>query len=193
MYKNIIGMPPKKKATVAKKKPATAAAKKKAAAKKPKAADGVRYTVEPIDIDADGVPDGDLVTKYVNGVVESKRFVPLETLKKQIKKEAAKAKKKSPAKKKAVAAPRVNQQPQYQQQPYQQQQQPMGYGNDYGYDEQMGYNRGGPQQPQDSRVLVADDTSFGQYLKQGVGVTAGRIATEQAFNALGSLFSGEEE
>jgi len=45
----------------------------------------VQYTVEPIDVDGDNIPDGDLVTKYVNGKVASRKFVPLSTLKKTFK------------------------------------------------------------------------------------------------------------
>ena len=40
-----------------------------------------QYTVESIDVDGDGIPDGDLVTKYVNGKVISRKFVPLSKLK----------------------------------------------------------------------------------------------------------------
>ncbi|KAG2424980.1 hypothetical protein HXX76_014138 [Chlamydomonas incerta] len=45
------------------------------------AADKAQYTVEPIDIDGDNKMDGDLVTKYVNGEVVSRKFVPFEKLK----------------------------------------------------------------------------------------------------------------
>lgn len=45
----------------------------------------VQYTIEPIDVDGDNIPDGDLVTKYVNGKVASRKFVPISTLKKALK------------------------------------------------------------------------------------------------------------
>jgi len=41
-----------------------------------------QYTIEPIDVDGDGIPDGDLVSKYVNGKLISRKFVPLTKLKK---------------------------------------------------------------------------------------------------------------
>lgn len=41
-----------------------------------------QYTIESIDVDGDGIPDGDLVTKYINGKVVSRKFVPLTKLKK---------------------------------------------------------------------------------------------------------------
>ena len=42
----------------------------------------VQYTIEPIDVDGDGIPDGDLVSKYVNGKLMSRKFVALTKLKK---------------------------------------------------------------------------------------------------------------
>ena len=39
------------------------------------------YTVVTIDVDGDGIPDGDLVTKFVNGKVVSRKFVPHQKMK----------------------------------------------------------------------------------------------------------------
>lgn len=47
----------------------------------PSAKKNVTYTVEAIDVDGDGIPDGDLVTKFVNGKVVSRKFVPHEKMK----------------------------------------------------------------------------------------------------------------
>jgi hypothetical protein len=47
----------------------------------PSAKKNVTYTVEAIDVDGDGVPDGDLVTMFVNGKVVSRKFVPHEKMK----------------------------------------------------------------------------------------------------------------
>lgn len=48
---------------------------------KPSAKKNVTYTVEAIDVDGDGIPDGDLVTMFVNGKVVSRKFVPHEKMK----------------------------------------------------------------------------------------------------------------
>ena len=40
------------------------------------------YAVEKIDKDGDEISDGDLVTKYVNGKIVARKFVPLKDIKK---------------------------------------------------------------------------------------------------------------
>ena len=47
----------------------------------PSAKKNVTYTVEAIDVDGDGVPDGDLVTMFANGKVVSRKFVPHQKMK----------------------------------------------------------------------------------------------------------------
>ena len=54
----------------------------------PSAKKNVTYTVEAIDVDGDGIPDGDLVTMFSNGKVVSRKFVPHEKMK-QIAEQAA--------------------------------------------------------------------------------------------------------
>lgn len=39
-----------------------------------------QYTVEAIIVEGDGIPDGDLVTQYVNGKVKVRMFVPVKRL-----------------------------------------------------------------------------------------------------------------
>jgi hypothetical protein len=150
-------MPPKKPAASAKKKPA--------ANKKPK----VQYTFEKVDNDGDGVPDGDIVTKYVDGVISERKYIPLKMLKAQLKKEVAKAK---PAKKRAAtaAAPQVAQ---AQQAP-------------------TIYSDAPSVQQTNSPVIISDQTSFGQFVKQGAGTALGSIATNTVVSAIGSFFNGEE-
>ncbi len=129
-------------AAASKKTPAAAAA---AAASTGK----VHYTFEPLDTDGDGVPDGDLVTKYVDGKVDGRpKFVPLDTMKKKIAEENQKA-------------PQTGA--------------PVAVSGDV-----------------NSPVQISDQTSFGQYVKQGAGTALGAIATTTVFNALGSIFDGEE-
>ena len=36
----------------------------------------IQFVVEPLVVKGDGVPDGDLITKYVNGKVKERMFVP---------------------------------------------------------------------------------------------------------------------
>jgi hypothetical protein len=121
----------------------------------------VQYTIEPIDIDGDNIPDGDLVTKYVNGKVVTRKFVPLKKLKKVVKEAAAKIAK---TQGQSQAAPRTPQ---------------MVYKNMPAVDQT------------DKPVMVADQTGFGQYIKAGAGLEAGRMATEAVVSGITSLFSGD--
>lgn len=41
-----------------------------------------KFRVEKLDINGDGIPDGDLVIRYVNGKEAGKQFVPFDKLKK---------------------------------------------------------------------------------------------------------------
>jgi hypothetical protein len=138
-------------------KKAAAASKKTATASKKTAASAtgkVHYTFEPLDTDGDGVPDGDLVTKYVDGKVEGRpKFVPLDTMKKKIDEVNQNAPHMATGPRVAVS---------------------------------------GQNQDVNSPVQIADQTSFGQYVKQGAGTALGAIATTTVFNALGSIFDGEE-
>ena len=40
----------------------------------------IRYVVEPIDIDGDGIPDGDLVKEYRGDKMLKQKFVPLKKM-----------------------------------------------------------------------------------------------------------------
>lgn len=126
----------------------------------------VQYTVTPLDVDGDGIPDGDLVTKYVNGKVETSKYVPLKKLKSEYKKAVASA---SKPKTRTVAA----QEPQASQ-------------------KQVVY-RNMPQDIQQSNntVMVSDQTGFGQYVKQGAGFAVGGLAVDAAVSAISGLFSEE--
>lgn len=39
------------------------------------------YTVEQIDVDGDGIPDGDLITMWKKGKVVKRKFVPFKKIK----------------------------------------------------------------------------------------------------------------
>lgn len=125
----------------------------------------IQYTVEAIDIDGDNVPDGDLVTKYVNGKVMSRKFVPLKKLKKAVK--DAQAQQQQSAVNSATPTPRT----------------PGGT--------RIVYKNMPNVQDSNQPVMVADQTGFGQYIKAGAGLQAGSMATEAVVSGIASLFSSE--
>lgn len=123
----------------------------------------VQYTVEAIDVDGDNIPDGDLVTKYVNGKVVSRKYVPLKKLKKVVH-DAELANENANVSR--GATPRT----------------PGGT--------RIVYKNMPNVQDTDRPVMVADQTGFGQYIKAGAGLEAGRIATDAVVSGIASLFSG---
>ena len=125
----------------------------------------VQYTVEPIDIDGDSIPDGDLVTKYVNGKVESRKFVPLTKLKKIAQDANNSARENAGPTGKTPRTPGGS---------------------------KIVYKNMPDVQNTDKPVMVADQTGFGQYIKAGAGLQAGSMATEAVVNGLSSLFGGSE-
>lgn len=127
----------------------------------------VQYTVEAIDIDGDNIPDGDLVTKYVNGKVVSRKFVPLKKLKKVVKDAQAQQQANNSMGLNAPATPRT----------------PGG--------SRMVYKNMPAVEDTDKPVMVADQTGFGQYIKAGAGLQAGSMATEAVVSGIASLFSSE--
>lgn len=42
----------------------------------------IHYIIEKLDVDGDGIPDGDLVKKYVGNKLVSQKFVPVARIKK---------------------------------------------------------------------------------------------------------------
>jgi hypothetical protein len=66
-------------------------------------AEKYRYVVEPIDVDGDGVPDGDLVKQYQGKKLITQKFVPNKQLKKIVK---AAEKKEKEAVKKGIQSPK---------------------------------------------------------------------------------------
>lgn len=123
----------------------------------------VQYTVESIDVDGDNIPDGDLVTKYVNGKVVSRKFVPLAKLKQVVKEAEAEAK--VAEAKTASSSSRT----------------PSGT--------RMVYKNMPSVDKTDKPVVVAEQTGFGQYLKAGAGTEAGRLITDAIFTGIASLFN----
>lgn len=133
----------------------------------------VQFTVEPIDVDGDNIPDGDLVTKYVNGKAVSRKYVPLKKLKKIVDnaQEYATAMENNVnnRSKSTGKTPRT----------------PGGT--------RIVYKNMPDVENTDKPVMVADQTGFGQYIKAGAGLQLGSMATEAVVNGIADLFSGGEE
>jgi hypothetical protein len=139
-----------------------------------------QYTVEAIDVDGDGVPDGDLVTKWrikkdgTRAVVQRK-FVPTQKIKALVGKAAAsaaaanvasasasiKAKAKAKKTKAATSATSYLKTFKGQEAPATMAQQP---------------------------VQIQDKTQFAQYMKMGAGLEVGRIAVDTVASAISDLF-----
>lgn len=124
----------------------------------------------PIDIDGDGEPDGYLVTMFVNGKAVSKKFVPLQRLKGIVDKASLNATQNSVVKtvKSRATTPREPK-------------------------SRVVYNKLPAQPDQTPQPLqVQDKTTFGQYVKQGVGIYAGKAVVEGVVDGLKSLFSSDD-
>ena len=112
------------------------------------------YTIEKIDINGDRIPDGDLVTKYVNGKIVARKFVPLKDIKKLAKKKNTLQ---TPVKEKIKLYSIKNL--------------------------QQTANQG------DNKVVVQNESSFGQYVKMGAGIEVGKLGVDALADGLGNLFS----
>lgn len=148
-------MPPKK-STATKSKPKNSKSKK------------VQYTVTPLDVDGDGVADGDVITKYVNGVVETSKYVPLKKMKSEFKKAVT-----------AASKPKAGN--------------PVASGVDKTPSQKQVVYKNMPQDIQQSNntVMVSDQTGFGQYVKQGAGFAVGGLLVDAAVDTVSGFFSGE--
>lgn len=112
-----------------------------------------QYTIEAIDVDGDGVPDGDLITKISKGKIVSRKFVPYKKLK-----EIADTVKTSG---KVVGAKKLK----------------------------IQKKRPLPtNEPVTNPVIVQDQTTFGQLIKQGAGREIGKISVDVVADELGKLF-----
>lgn len=117
----------------------------------------VRFVVEPVDVDGDNIPDGDLVKKLQKKAdgswqVVSQRFVAAAKME-QIATQALGA----------TGGPR----------------------------EQVVYQRN-PANEENKPVIIKDETSFGQHVKAGAGVTLGANVVQGVFDGLAALFNPSE-
>jgi hypothetical protein len=122
------------------------------------------YVVEPVDVDGDGVPDGDLVKQYEGKKLISTKFVPVSKLKKIAKNVSKVAKEEEKiAKSQKTSVPK----------------------------ERIVY-KSQPSNSNVKPVVVKDGTNFGQYLKAGVGMGAGfavgHMAVDAVADGIGGLF-----
>lgn len=132
----------------------------------------VQYTVESIDIDGDGIPDGDMVTKYVNGKVHSRKFVPLSKMK-QISKDVNKITKKDTPK---TTKPKTES---------------SSLRSPKEAKEKIVYKNIPDVADTQKPVLIQDTTGFGQYVKAGAGMAVGSAAVNVAIDAFAGMFGDE--
>jgi len=126
----------------------------------------IQITVQSIDVDGDGIPDGDLVSKWKlqkdgTRTLVGHKFVSNKGMKAVADKAiVATAYKKQSKAVKAVETKALKT-----------------------------YKGATPPASQSTDpVQVQDKTSFGQYVKLGAGAEVGRIAVDTVANALGDLF-----
>ena len=118
----------------------------------------IRYVVEPVDVDGDGIPDGDLVKKYDGKKLISQKFVPAKKMEKiadrvidDMRSSGANV---TMGKRQRLVYKRPE----------------------------------AAQNQEEKPVLVADKTAFGQYIKQGAGNQFGTSAMDLVFDGLAALF-----
>jgi hypothetical protein len=120
-----------------------------------------QYTVEAILVEGTGVPDGDLVTRYINGKVNARMFVPAKTLKVILKdRDGPAAAKPSVGKKPSAAASKFI----YARMPT------MDAANQ-------------------KAVIVQDKSNMGQLVRTGAAEEVGAVIVTVLFKALASLFT----
>jgi hypothetical protein len=122
------------------------------------------YAIEKLDIDGDGFPDGDLVTKYVNGKIVARKFVPLKKMKTIAKKVVKNSEMTSTKKIKLYSRNKI----------------------------QKSASQASEGVKTD-KVVVQNESSFGQYVKMGAGLEVGKLGVDALADGLGNLFSGDDE
>jgi hypothetical protein len=113
--------------------------------------------IEKIDVDGDGVPDGELVKHIRNGKVIEQKFVSVTRMK-----ELAEE---------VFSENNVH---------------------DTGPRQRMVYNNPNAVNIENKPVVIQDGTTFGQYVKEGAGHTAGTVGALAVFEGLMSLFTSSE-
>ena len=137
---------------------------------KTKAPPKIQYTVEYVDVNNNGIADKgdvDLIKRYENGVLVSQQVVPHDAMESLANKVKTQVEVKKQTKKLRALSTSKRTFKTYENIP----------------------NPNAPQN-QTQPVMVQDKTGFGQYIKAGAGLEAGRIATDTVVNAISGLFSG---
>ena len=122
----------------------------------------IQYTIEQLDVDGDGAYDGNLVTKWRDGKVVARKFVPFEKLKALTEKEMMKAEPAaSPQKKKGAKTP-----------------------------SSIAFRERIPQHVEkvDKPLIVQNHSSFGEYIKAGAGISLGMHAVSGLLGAVSDMF-----
>lgn len=127
----------------------------------------ITYNVLPIDVDGDGIPDGDLIEMVKNGKVISRKFVPKEKMKK-LAKEIKETEKKNGKEKKTKVIFKEKA---------------------LNKKETPSVNTTATSPTEQPIVRVADATSFGQSLKTGAATGIGITAGSMLVSGIAGLFS----
>jgi hypothetical protein len=146
----------------------------------------IKYLVEHVDVNGDGVPDGVLVKQYKidknnNKHFLSQVFVPNDKLKHGLEQEVQEYKKEHPE---------IVQQVQHQPDKYYLDPQHNG-GLKIVHEKGIARLEDGKQMPQSQRVIVEDETTLAQHVKAGVGLGVGFAITDVIIGFFQGLFSSE--
>ena len=124
----------------------------------------IQYTIEPLDVDGDGKDDGNLVTKWRDGKVVARKFVPFEKLKALAQKEMMKGE--PPALQKTGKKTNTTTQ------------------------SPIAFRARIPENVEkvDKPLIVQNRSSFAEYIKAGAGVSLGVHAVNGILGAVSEMF-----
>lgn len=119
----------------------------------------IQYTIEQVDVDGDGAHDGNLVTKWRNGKVVGRKFVPFEKLKALTEKEMMRAEPASSQKKTTTKSP-------------------------IAFRARIPQNV----EKVEKQLIVQNHSSFGEYIKAGAGLSLGMHAVSGILGVVSEMF-----
>jgi hypothetical protein len=121
----------------------------------------IQYAIEAIDVDGDGIPDGDLVTQYKNGKIVARKFVPTTKIKKLVESQV-----KAQDTVQQISAKRIPK------------------SRNVAVRAQIPENMASTQQA----IVVQNRSGFGEYVKAGAGVSLGAVAVSGLMSGLAAIF-----